>query len=46
MQIDHHFNTQGGCPMWSKLAIPMWTQDGCHKMTGRRGQLWASRLVG
>ena len=28
MQIDHHSNTQYGCPHVVKDPAPMWTQDG------------------
>ena len=31
--------------MWSKMAAPMWTQDGHHKMAIRGGQLRRTRPV-
>nr|KAF6392629.1 hypothetical protein mPipKuh1_007818 [Pipistrellus kuhlii] len=37
MQIDHHSNTQDGCPHVVKDLAPMWAQDGHHKMASRRG---------
>ena len=39
MRIDHHFNTQDGCPHVVKDPTLMWTQDGHHKMTNRGVQL-------
>ena len=43
MQIDHHSNTQDGCPHVVKDPAPMWTQDGYHKMASREGQLGGTR---
>ena len=43
MQIDHHSNTQDGCPHVVKGPATMWTQDGHHKMASSGGQLGGTR---